>query len=245
MQKQNNSKYRFTIVIPLYNQRENIALLSKVLTHYLHHSLFETCILFVDDGSDDGGFPLLKAACAQEERFCYIRLVGNSGLSTALKAGFDAVETEYVGYMDADMQTTPDDFDSLLPYIDKYTMVTGIRSHRCDSFFKRLQSHLANSIRRHFTHDGIVDTGCPLKVLRTDYAKRIPFFNGMHRFLPALVMMDGGNVKQVPVRHFPRTAGKSKYHLWNRLVSPFIDCFAISWMQKRHIQYEISETDMQ
>src|SRR5574344_251467 len=98
MQQQNNSKYRFTIVIPLYNERENIALLSKVLTHYLHHSLFETCILFVDDGSDDGGFPLLKAACAQEERFCYIRLVGNSGLSTALKAGFDAVETEYVGY---------------------------------------------------------------------------------------------------------------------------------------------------
>ena len=76
------------------------------------------------------------------------------------------------------------------------------------------------------THDGMKDTGCPLKVMRMDCARRIPFFTGMHRFLPALVMLQGCRVRQVPVRHFPRTAGKSKYHLMSRLVAPFIDCFA-------------------
>lgn len=91
------------------------------------------------------------------------------------------------------------------------------------------------------THDGVQDTGCPLKVMHTDYARRVPFFTGMHRFLPALIQLQEGRVKQVPVRHFPRTAGVSKYHLWNRLVSPFMDCFAYRWMKKRYINYSVSD----
>jgi len=95
------------------------------------------------------------------------------------------------------------------------------------------------------TKDGIEDTGCPLKILRTDYAKRIPLFTGMHRFLPALIMLQpGGTVKQVPVRHFPRVAGKSKYNLANRMVGPFIDCFAYRWMKKRYINYSISTNNL-
>ncbi|MFV0588715.1 MAG: dolichol-phosphate mannosyltransferase, partial [Bacteroides reticulotermitis] len=92
--------------------------------------------------------------------------------------------------------------------------------------------------------DGVQDTGCPLKVLHTDCAKQIPFFTGMHRFLPALVLLQQGRVKQIPVRHFPRTAGKSKYHLRNRLVSPFIDCFAYRWMKKRYINYHIADNNL-
>jgi hypothetical protein len=90
------------------------------------------------------------------------------------------------------------------------------------------------------TNDNAVDTGCPLKVIKTEYAKRIPFFTGMHRFLPALIMLqDGGTYKQIPVRHFPRIAGESKYHLWNRLVGPLKDCFAFRWMKKRYINYTV------
>jgi len=94
------------------------------------------------------------------------------------------------------------------------------------------------------THDGVQDTGCPLKVLHTDYAKRIPFFTGMHRFLPALIQLQEGRVKQIPVRHFPRVAGKSKYHLANRLIGPFKDCFAYRWMRKRYINYRVGASNL-
>lgn len=141
------------------------------------------------------------------------------------------------------MQTTPEDFNLLLSYIEDYELVMGIRANRKDSAFKKLQSRIANGFRRMMTHDGAQDTGCPLKVMHTDCARRIPFFTGMHRFLPALVLLQDGRVKQVPVRHFPRTAGVSKYHLWNRLVSPFIDCFAYRWMKKRYINYRVAENN--
>ena len=94
------------------------------------------------------------------------------------------------------------------------------------------------------THDGAKDTGCPLKVIRTDAARRLPLFKGLHRFLPALILLqEGGTYKQVPVRHFPRQAGKSKFHLWNRLWGPFADCFAYRWMRPRYINYTVSENN--
>ena len=107
-----------------------------------------------------------------------------------------------------------------------------------------MQSKIANGFRRMITHDGVKDTGCPLKVMRADYAKRIPFFTGMHRFLPALILLQKGKIKQIPVHHFPRVAGSSKYHLWNRLISPFIDCFAFYWMRKRFIDYHIVDYNL-
>ena len=146
--------------------------------------------------------------------------------------------------MDADMQTTPEDLNLLLKDIEDYELVMGIRANRKDTFFKKIQSRIANGFRRMMTNDGVQDTGCPLKIMHTEYAKRIPFFTGMHRFLPALILLQNGKVKQVPVRHFPRTAGVSKYHLWNRLVSPFMDCFAYRWMKKRYINYNVAESNI-
>jgi dolichol-phosphate mannosyltransferase len=86
------------------------------------------------------------------------------------------------------------------------------------------------------------DTGCPLKIIRTDIAKRIPMFNGLHRFLPAMVLLQNGKIKQVPVRHFPRIFGKSNFHLWNRLTGPLADCFAYLWMKKKYINYKVEES---
>lgn len=236
--------YQLTIIIPVYNEAGNIAALKQRLADFMPKSIRRTCVLFVDDGSTDGSLGLIADACGRHEGFFYIALERNSCLSAALKAGIDTARSPLVGYMDADLQTTPEDFNLLLGHINEYEMVTGIRAERRDSAFKKLQSKIANGFRRMMTHDGMKDTGCPLKVMRTDCARRIPFFTGMHRFLPALAMLQGCRVRQVPVRHFPRTAGKSKYHLRNRLVAPFIDCFAYRWMRKRYINYMIKDGNL-
>lgn len=236
--------YKVTIIVPIYNEEENIYTLEEKLLLFLQHSILPTCILFVNDGSKDNSLKKIYEICDRNKHFYYLSLGSNKGLSAALKAGIDSCYSEYVGYMDADLQTDPEDFNLLFEDIDNYEMVTGIRVNRKDSFFKKFQSKIANGYRRMMTNDGVADTGCPLKVMNTESAKKIPLFNGMHRFLPALILLQNGKVKQVPVRHYPRMAGTSKYHLWNRLTGPFIDCFAYRWMKKRYINYSVDEHNL-
>ena len=129
----------------------------------------------------------------------------------------------------------------LLEQIPEYDLVTGVRSIRKDSFVKNMSSTIANGIRRSFTNDGMDDTGCPLKVIKTEYASKIPMFKGLHRFLPAMILLQHGKIKQIPVSHFPRIAGEAKYGLWNRLLGPLVDCFAYLWMKKKYINYNIEK----
>ncbi len=237
--------YDLTIIVPVYNEEDNMPALEERLGKFLPTCKCSACVLFVDDGSKDKSLPLIKDICARNKDFYYISFAQNRGLSAAMKAGIDHATSPYVGYIDADLQTAPEDFNLLVDYIKDYPLVMGIRANRKDTGFKKLQSKIANGFRRMMTHDGVQGTGCPLKIMHTDYAKRVPFFTGMHRFLPALILLqDGGKVKQVPVRHFPRTAGVSKYHLWNRLVAPFMDCFAYRWMKKRYINYTIADQNL-
>lgn len=239
------SDYRFTIIVPVFNEEENISRLEEAFAGFLPKCICKACVLFVDDGSRDGSLEGIKEICSRNNDFYYISFEKNAGLSAAMKAGFDYADSELVGYIDADLQTTPEDFNLLLEDIDDYSMVMGIRAGRKDSWFKNVQSRIANGFRRMMTHDGATDTGCPLKVLHTDVARRIPMFKGMHRFLPALVLLqDGASYKQVPVRHFPRVAGKSKYHLWNRLWGPFADCFAYRWMKPRYCNYKVGDNNI-
>lgn len=242
--KNHTSEYTLTIIVPVYNEADNIRNLSGRLAAYLAKAIVSACVLYVDDGSTDGSLGLIRRECEARSGFHFISLAGNRGLSAAIKAGIDHVESEYTGYIDADLQTDPDDFNLLLEHIADHELVTGIRANRKDSLFKKLQSRIANSFRRMMTGDGVQDTGCPLKVIRTSSARKIPFFTGLHRFLPAMILMQGGRIMQVPVRHYPRMAGKSKYHLWNRLKGPFLDCFAYRWMKKRYIDYTIADQNI-
>lgn len=236
--------YDFTIIVPVYNEEDNAAALEERLAAYLPTAARKACVLFVNDGSKDESGRRIAEICSRQPDMFYISFERNCGLSAAIKAGFDAAESPLVGYIDADLQTAPEDFNLLLPYAGDFELVMGIRANRKDTGFKRLQSKIANSFRRFMTGDDAVDTGCPLKVLHSDVARRIPMFSGMHRFLPALVGLQEGRVKQVPVRHFPRTAGVSKFSLRNRLIGPTMDCFAFRWMRPRWYNYKIGDTNL-
>ena len=232
--------YDFTIIVPVYNEEDNLNRVEKELLAYTNMAIKKTAILFVNDGSTDKSQAMIESICAKNEAFGYISFKKNKGLSAAIKAGFDHVSTDLVGYIDSDLQTSPEDFNKLLEHIDTYDLVTGVRADRKDNFVKNMSSTIANSIRRGFTHDGMDDTGCPLKVLKTPYAKRIPMFKGLHRFLPAMILLQEGKVLQIQVRHFPRVAGTAKFGVWNRLLGPLMDCFAYLWMKKKYINYTIA-----
>lgn len=234
--------YTFTIIVPVYNEEDNLERVEQELLAYTKIATRTTKILFVNDGSSDGSQSLIETICKRQDHFSYILFAENRGLSAAIKAGFDYVDTEFVGYIDSDLQTAPEDFNKLLEHVGDYDLVTGVRADRKDKFVKNMSSKIANNIRRSFTNDGMDDTGCPLKVIKTAYAKRIPMFKGLHRFLPAMILLQNGKVIQIPVQHFPRMAGTAKFGLWNRLFGPLMDCFAYLWMKKKYINYTVSKT---
>lgn len=238
------SEYELTIVVPVYNEEDNMERLEKELSEFLPKASVRSCVLFVNDGSKDSSLDKIRDICGRHDDFYYISSNANHGLSTAIKAAIDTVESRLIGYIDADLQTNPEDFNLLLQHTDDHQLVAGIRAKRKDSWFKNLQSKIANGFRRSMTGDTATDTGCPLKVMWTEYAKQLPFFDGMHRFLPALMILVDGKFYEIPVRHYPRIAGVSKYHLYNRLVSPFMDCFAYRWMKKRFIRYDIDNNNI-
>ena len=238
------ASYELTILVPVYNEEDNMPALTSRLALFLSRSRLSSCVLFINDGSSDSSGMRIREACAEHDGFFFMEFSRNCGLSSALKAGIDNVYSPYLAYIDADLQTAPEELDLLTPYLGEYELVTGVRAKRKDTGFKKIQSRIANGFRRMMIKDGARDTGCPLKVMHTSLARRLPFFNGMHRFFPALVQLEGGRVKQIDVSHFPRVAGVSKFNLRNRLITPFMDCLAVRWMQKRHIRYAIAEESL-
>lgn len=233
------------IIVPIYNEEEAIPKFPQEFSEYFELTTLNPSVLLVDDGSRDRSLDLIEKLCLEDSRFHYLSLEKNSGLSSAIKAGFDCARTDWVGYIDADLQTKPKDLLKFESYLNEFDLVLGDRSaSRKDSLVKKLSSKVANSFRDFMLHDGVNDSGCPLKILRRDVAISLPFFKGMHRFIPALVLMKGGKIKQVPVTHFPRVTGKSKFHLWNRLFTPLQDTFAVWWMSKRKISYKIASSDL-
>jgi dolichol-phosphate mannosyltransferase len=229
----------FTIIVPVYNEEEGLERLFNHFNNYLKSASKTTHILFVDDGSRDKSPEMIRGFCNEKPQYSYIIFDKNYGKGAALKAAFEATETPLLGYIDADLQTYPEDFELLFPYIPEYELVTGWRKERKDTFIKRISSKIGNGVRILFTNDKMHDTGCPLKIIKTEYAKNIPMFKGLQRFLPAMVLLQNGKIKEVEIRHFPRITGKSKYSFKNRFMGPLIDCFAYVWMKKTYIHYNI------
>ena len=229
-----------SLVVPIFNEEAAIFSLRDAFIPYFENSKYEVVVLLVNDGSTDESLEKIKELCAKDEHFRFISFDRNYGLSAAIRAGFDHSKTDLVGYIDADLQTAPTDFLKFEPFLDSFDLVMGSRTQRKDKFVKRLSSRFANWFRDSLLHDGVQDSGCPLKIIRREMAVSLPFFKGSHRFIPALVLMKGGSIKEIPVSHFPRITGKSKFNVWNRLLGPLVDTLAVRWMMKRTIQYQIS-----
>lgn len=143
--------------------------------------------------------------------------------------------------MDADLQNDPHDIPLLLEKIGEFDAVCGWRYRRRDPWIKIISSKIANFVRNKLSQEDIIDTGCSLKAYRRECLTRLKLFNGMHRFLPSLLKMEGFKVTQVKVSHRPRRFGRTKYNIRNRIMRGFIDLLAVRWMKRRHLDYEIEE----
>lgn len=234
-------KYDFTIIVPVYNEQDCLEQLFVQLKAYIAEASRKTKVLLVDDGSSDASPEMIKRFCSRNEDFGYLIFEKNFGKGAALKAAFDHTDTPFLGYLDADLQTYPEDFEKLFPYLGEYDLVTGWRRDRKDTYIKRLSSKVGNGVRNLFTKDYMHDTGCPLKVMKTSYAVNIPMFKGLQRFLPAMILLQNGRITEVEIPHYPRLAGKSKYNFRNRFMGPLLDCFAYVWMKKSYINYKVAE----
>jgi len=227
-----------SIVIPVYNEEDNIVPLVKRITEAMSGWQGTVEILFVDDGSSDRTLELLKKAQASDARIRIAHFRKNLGQTAAMAAGFRLARGEAVATLDADLQNDPMEVPRLARMLKDWDVVCGVRTRRKDTRWKRISSRIGNGFRNWMTGDNIVDTGCTLKAYRRECLDGLELYKGMHRFLPTLIKMRGYRVTQVPVSHHPRLAGETKYGTWGRLVKGLEDVWAVRWMKKNHIDYE-------
>jgi glycosyltransferase involved in cell wall biosynthesis len=230
-----------TVVIPAYNEQANVEPCYRELVGVLETLGQSFEILFVDDGSTDGTSAVLRGLASADGRVRVVRFRRNAGQTAAIHAGFRAALGAVIVTMDADLQNDPHDIPKLLAALPGYDAVCGWRVDRRDPWSKRVASRIANRVRDRFTRDGVHDTGCTLKAFRREVVESLHLYRGLHRFLPALLQIEGRRLVEVPVSHRPRRAGVSKYGNWGRMWAGLADLAAVRWMARRQLHYEIEE----
>lgn len=222
-----------SVVIPAYNEEENIPILYEKLKRVLESLQKEYEIIFVDDGSTDRTWEVLKDIAQKDKRVKLIRFRKNYGQTAAMYAGFEHASGEVVITMDADLQNDPEDIPLLLNKLEEgYDIVSGWRKDRKDPFLSRkLPSMIANWVISKVTGVELHDYGCTLKAYRADIVKRLELYGDMHRFLPALTKRLGAKVVEIPVRHHPRIYGRSKYGI-GRTIRVLLDIFLVKFLNE-------------
>jgi glycosyltransferase involved in cell wall biosynthesis len=225
-----------SVVIPAFNEEGNVIPLTDEV-HAALDGVVEYELVWVDDGSTDATVERLKqAARSRPGRVRIIRHPHSCGQSTALATGVAAARGDWIATLDGDMQNDPADLPAMLirrSEPEPADMICGHRTRRKDTWLKRISSRIANRVRGGLLHDHTPDTGCGLKLFRRGLFLSLPYFDHMHRFLPALALREGAVVVSVPVNHRPREAGQSKYGLWDRLWVGVVDLFGVRWLIKR------------
>jgi len=224
-----------SIVVPVYNEEDNILPLTREVRQAFENSGYDYELVFVDDGSSDGTWAKIGQAKALEPRVRGLRHDKNAGQSAALWTGIQYTTSPLVATLDGDLQNDPADLPRLLSELQGHDFVCGVRAQRKDSWLRRVSSKAARRARRMALKVDFCDTGCAVRVFKRSALKGLFPFNGLHRFMPVLVHTAGGKTKEVPINHRARVAGKSKYGLQNRLWRGIADLLAMAWYQKRRI----------
>jgi glycosyltransferase involved in cell wall biosynthesis len=222
-----------SVVIPIKDERDNLRPLHDRLRAALGPLGRSYEVIFVDDGSIDGSFAVLEALAAADPRVKVVRLRRNFGQSAALQAGIDWSSGDVVVTMDGDLQNDPADIALLVGKLaEGYDAALGLRARRQDPLLvRKIPSLLGNWLIRKVTGVHIKDMGCTLRAMRRDLAEALPLYGEMHRFIPVLAQQYGARLTQVPVRHHPRTAGKTKYNL-TRTFRVLLDLITIKFLHR-------------
>ncbi|MFA6363346.1 glycosyltransferase family 2 protein [Methanoregula sp.] len=226
-----------SVIIPTYNEEENVTILYKELTSVLCTLNRDYKIIFVDDCSTDATYRRLSELHAHDAHVKIIKFRKNFGQSAAMKAGFDQAEGNIIITLDADLQNDPHDIPQMLEKLEKedYDVVCGWRYNRKDPFFKKIFSLFANSFRAYLTGETIHDSGCTLRVYKQEAVKDIELNGELHRYIPALLLWKGYRIGEVKTNHRLREFGKSKY-TWKRLTKGFLDLLVIAFWQKYSVR---------
>ncbi len=230
-----------SVVIPVYNEEENIPILIRELEETLDQLGKEYEIIMVDDGSRDKSLERIREARRRNPRIRIISFEKNAGQTAAMDAGFRTARGDVIVTLDADLQNSPRDIPLLLDKIPEYDIVCGWRAERSDPWIRKISSVIANSVRNALSHEDIKDIACSLKAYKRQCFQKVKLYNGMHRFLPTLFKMEGFRAVEVRVGHFPRRHGAAKYNIRNRVFRSFVDLLAVRWMKKRQLNYRIRE----
>ena len=237
-----------SVVVPAKDERDNLApLIGEIDAALAGKYSYE--LIYVDDGSEDDSYAVL---CDLKRRYAGLRVIRHAravGQSMAVLSGVRHGRGDWLVVLDGDGQNDPADIPAMLEEAKRrfaqdpaQVGLIGHRVNRRDDWVKRLSSRLANGFRDLLLRDGIPDTGCGLKVVRRDWYLRLPSFNHMHRYIPALIQAQGGRMSPWPVNHRPRQAGVSKYGVWNRLWVGLVDVVGVCWLQRRSKVVEVRET---
>jgi glycosyltransferase involved in cell wall biosynthesis len=220
-----------SLVIPIKDERDNLARLHERCTAAVADLGKSYEILFVDDGSIDDSFALLERIAAADPHVKVVRLKRNFGQSAAMQAGIDWSHGDVVITLDGDLQNDPADIPMLLDKLaDGYDVVLGQRAKRQDNLWiRKIPSLLGNWLIRKVTGVHVKDLGCTLRAMRRELAESIPLYGEMHRFIPVLAQQSGARLLQVPVRHHPRVAGKTKYTL-SRTFRVLLDLVTVKFL---------------
>jgi dolichol-phosphate mannosyltransferase len=224
------------IIVPVFNEADNVLPLAREVAAAFAQETLAWELVFVDDGSSDATWDRIQEARRLEPRVRGVRHTANAGQSAAVWTGLRATRTPLVATLDGDRQNDPADLPRLLGELAQVDFVCGRRVGRQDNLMRRVSSCLARWARRVVLGADFADTGCALRVFRRTALDGVLPFDGWHRFLPVLVHHTGVRVKEVPVRHRPRTAGRSKYGVWNRLGRGLFDLVGVAWYLRRRLR---------
>lgn len=229
-----------SLVAPVHDEEANLEPLYRRVVEAFQDRPERWELILVDDGSRDRSAAVITELAEVDGRVVGVFLQRNCGQTTAMATGMLLAAGALVATLDADGQNDPIDIPGLIDALGEHDAVAGFRVRRQDSFVRRCSSRVANRIRNLISGDSIRDTGCSLKLFRAEALRVLPFFEGMHRFLPTLLRYHGFSVIERPVSHHPRLAGRSKYGIRNRALRALKDLLAVRWMRRRLVRVPIA-----